>query len=189
MVRYRVGDIVRITALKNEKLDIDIPQMAFERRADDLIDLGFMRLTERVIWQAIESTSIPYADWTAYKEIIEDKPVLHLHLELKDDYVASERGVGKAVYDQIKRLDDGFIHDDLASLERLPDFRAIKVTLLPEGCFAQYRARRQAEGADLAHLKPPHINPSEKVLSMLGVKVEAVPEVEVAAKTEAEARR
>ena len=26
---------------------------------------------------------------------------------------------------------------------------------------------RQAEGADLAHLKPPHLNPSDKVLSLL----------------------
>ncbi|GAI02544.1 unnamed protein product, partial [marine sediment metagenome] len=42
MVRYRVGDMIRITALRNEKLNIDIPQMVFERRADDLIDLGFM---------------------------------------------------------------------------------------------------------------------------------------------------
>ena len=49
MVRYRVGDMIRITALRNEKLNIDIPQMVFERRADDLIDLGFMRLTEKVI--------------------------------------------------------------------------------------------------------------------------------------------
>jgi hypothetical protein len=35
----------------------------------------------------------------------------------------------------------------------------------------------QAEGADLGHLKPPHINPSDRVLSLLGaprVVVEAV---------------
>jgi len=52
-------------------------------------------------------------------------------------------------------------------------------------------AYRQAEGADLAQLKPPHINPSDKVIALLGAKVEVVSEREVAAegKTEAAARR
>lgn len=187
MVRYRMGDVIRITSLKNDNLSIDVPQMAFERRADDLIDLGPIRLTERVIWQAIENSNIPHADWTARKEIVEGRPVLRLYLELKDGYIASERGVATAVYEQIKKLDDGFIHQDLASIERLIDFKPIEVTLLSEGAFANYIAQRRAEGADLAHLKPPHINPSEKVLSLLGARVVVVPEVEIAAEAEAEA--
>ena len=187
MVRYRPGDMIRISSLRNEELGIDIPQMVFERRADDLIDLGFIRLNERVIWQAIENTNIPYADWTARKEIINERPVLRLYLELKDGYVASENGVAVAVYEQIKRLDDGFIHYDLPSMERLLDLKPIEVTLLAEGAFANYMAQRQAEGADLAQLKIPHINPSDKMLSLLGAKVEAVPRVEVAAETKTEA--
>ncbi|MBL7209820.1 MAG: GH3 auxin-responsive promoter family protein [Dehalococcoidia bacterium] len=184
MMRYRPGDMIRISSLRNEELGIRIPQMMFERRADDLIDLGFIRLTERVIWQAIENTDIPYADWTARKEIIDERPALHLYLELKDGYLASEKGVATAVYEQIKRLDDGFIHYDLRSMERLLDFKPIEVTLLPEGAFANYMAQRQAEGADLAQLKVPHINPSDRMLSLLGAKVEAVPKVEVTAEAE-----
>lgn len=187
MVRYRQGDIIRISSLRNEKLGIDIPQMVFERRADDLIDLGFIRLTERIIWRALENTNIPYTEWTARKEIIRGKPMMHLYLELKDNYIASEKGIAKALYEQIKRLDDGFIHYDLPSIEKLLDFKPIEVTLLPEGAFLSYMAQRQAEGADLAHYKPPHINPSDKVLSWLTGKVEAVPIVEVAAEAEAEA--
>ncbi len=180
MVRYRAGDMIKITALRNEKLNIDIPQMAFERRADDLIDLGFMRLTERVIWQAIENTKIPYRDWTARKEIGET-PKLHLYLELDDNYIASEKDVATAVYEQIKKLDDGlYIYKDLASLERLIGFKPIEVTLLPAGVFANYKAQRQIEGAELVHLKPPHINPSDKVLSLLEADTGAVPEVKVA---------
>ena len=67
MVRYRVGDMIRITSLRNEKLGIATPQMVFERRADDLLDFVFIRLTEKTIWQAIENTGIPYEDWTVYK--------------------------------------------------------------------------------------------------------------------------
>jgi len=185
MVRYKVGDMIKITALRNEKLNIDIPQMVFERRADDLIDLGFMRLTERVIWQAIENTKIPYRDWTARKEVGET-PKLHLYLELDDNYIASEKDVAAAVYEQIKKLDDGlYIYRDLASLERLIGFKPIEVTLLPVGTFANYKDQRQAEGAELAHLKPPHINPPDKALSLLRVKAETEPEVEAAVKAEA----
>ena len=187
MVRYRVGDMIRITGLKNQKLNINVPQMVFERRADDLIDLGPIRLTERIIWQAIENTNIPYADWTARKEIVEGRPALHLYIELKEGYIASERGMAAAVYEQIKKLDDGFIHQDLESIERLIDFEPILVGLLPEGAFANYIVQRRAEGADLAHLKPHHINPSDAELDVLRARVKVAPEVEVAAEAEAEA--
>jgi hypothetical protein len=53
------------------------------------------------------------------------------------------------------------------------DFK-VEVNLLPQGAFANYTAQRRTEGADLAHLKPSHINPSEKVLSLLLAKPEAV---------------
>jgi hypothetical protein len=180
MTRYRPGDMIRITALKNEKLGIKIPQMMFERRADDLIDLSIMRLNETVIWKAIENTNIPYADWTARKEVGEGQPVMHLYIELKDNYIASERGMAKAVYDQIKKLDDGFIHYDLPSMEKMIDFQPISVTLLSEGAFKRYAQERQAEGADLAQLKPPHINPSDEILQRLGIKEVTAVSVEVA---------
>jgi hypothetical protein len=170
LVRYRTGDMIRITALRNDKLGIEIPQMAFERRADDLIDLGTVRLNETVIWKAIENTRIPYVDWTARKEIIAGKPSMHLYIELKENYIASEKGLAAAVYEQIKLLNDGFIHYDLPSIERLIDYKPITATMLPEGAFSRYAAKRHAEGADLAQLKPPHINPSDDVLALLGAK-------------------
>ncbi|MBM4447269.1 MAG: GH3 auxin-responsive promoter family protein [Chloroflexi bacterium] len=185
MVRYRVGDIIRITSLRNENMGIGIPQMAFEMRADDVIDVaGFLRLTEKTIWQAVENTNIPYADWTARKEMVEGRPVLHLYLELKDGYIASEKGVATAVLEQLRKFDEGTFYGNLA---RTGDSNPIEVTLLPEGAFDNYIAQRRAEGADLAHLKPRHINPSDTELSLLKAKVKAVPEVEVVAEAEAEA--
>jgi hypothetical protein len=193
MTRYRLGDVVRITSLRNEKLGIDIPQMVFESRVDDLIDIiGFGRMTEKIIWKAIENTSIPYTDWTARKEIIDGKPVLHLYLELKDNYIASERGVAAAAYKQLVKLDDEYeynIYRAYGNPEAVIGIKPVKVTLLPQGAFDNYRVQRQAEGADLAHLKPPHINPSNIVLSLLGAKVTAVPEEEVVVETEVVARR
>jgi hypothetical protein len=167
LVRYRPGDIIKITSLRNEKLGINIPQMVFERRADDLIDLGLMRLTERVIWHAIENTGIPNSGWTARKEIVEKNPILHIYLETRAKYQADAKEIADAIYGEIKLLDDGFIHHDLKSVEKLVRFTPVLVTLLSEGSFANYIAHRRAEGADLAHIKPPHMNPSDKVLSLL----------------------
>ena len=101
MVRYRMGDMVKITSLRNEKLGIEIPQMVFERRADGLIDFVFIRLTEKTIWQAIERTGIAYEDWIAYKE--PGEPVLRLFIELKDGCQASGDDISKAIYQQITK--------------------------------------------------------------------------------------
>ncbi|MDH5364119.1 MAG: GH3 auxin-responsive promoter family protein [Dehalococcoidia bacterium] len=182
LVRYRPGDMVRITSLRNEKLGIDLPQMVFERRADDLIDFGVTRLTEKVIWQAIENIGIPYEDWVACKEV-EANMTLHLFIEPKDGCQASEADIAVAVDKQLRHLDSSFVatHSDVGSYLNF----GVEVTLLPKGTFASYIARRRAEGAELAHLKPPHINPSDKVLSLLLAKPEAVPEVKVEAEAEA----
>jgi hypothetical protein len=168
LVRYRIGDMVKITSLSNEELGIDIPQMVFERRADDLLDFGVTRLTEKIIWQAIENTGVPYEDWVARKEVGENM-VLHIYIELKD--VDSKADMVAVVEEQIKRLDSSFLvtHGDVGSYL---DF-GVEITLLPKRTFANYTARRQAEGADLAHLKPPHINPSDEVLSLLLGRPEA----------------
>ncbi len=174
MTRYRIGDMIRVTSLNNEELGINLPQIVFERRADDLIDLGFMRLTERVIWQAIENTDIPYRDWTAHKEVGKTAK-LRLYLELKDGYTISEEEVATAVYEKIKKVDDGlYVYRDLESLEKLIDFKPIEVTLLPIGAFTNYKAYRMAEGVDLVHIKPPHVNPTDVELSLLGAKGEMV---------------
>jgi hypothetical protein len=169
--------MIRITSLRNERLGIDIPQMAFERRADDLLDFVVIRLTERIIWQAIENTGIAYEDWTAYKQ--PGEPVLNLLIEPRDGATSSAAEVASAVQQQIMQADNNdayttsTAHDDLADMI---NFR-VEVTLLPRGTFAHYTVQRQAEGADLAHIKPPHVNPSEKVLSLLNAKPEEVPQV------------
>lgn len=174
MVRYKPGDMVRITSLRNEKLGIDIPQMAFVGRADDLLDFGVTRLTEKVIWQAVENTSIPYEDWVARKEVGEEMK-LHLFIELKNGGRAKEAEIGAAMEEQLKHLDSNFaaFHSDFGGSI---DF-GVGVTLLPKGAFASYTSQRRAEGAELAHLKPPHINPSDKVLSLLQAQPETAPKV------------
>jgi hypothetical protein len=181
LIRYKLGDMIEITARRNEKLNIDIPQMAFHARVDDMIDIaGFTRLTEKVIWQAIENSGITYKEWTVRKEI-KTIPTLHLYLELGENGHVSEEQIAKLVHRELKSLDAPY-----ADLEAFLGLRPLEVTILPENAFQVYMARQQAAGADLAHLKPPHINPSDGVINCL---VNGGVEVPVASQEKKEAER
>jgi len=188
LTRYRVGDMIKISSLRNEKLNIDIPQMVFHSRADDLIDIsGFGRLTEKIVWEAIENAGIPYADWTVRKEVLGDRALLHIYLELKDDYITSEGGIAASIYEQLAKLDSKYhwkVYDLWGDTASALGLEPVEVTLLPQGAFRRYISQRQAEGAALGHLKPPHINPSDAVLSQLGAPKVVVEEA--APVTEAE---
>jgi len=188
LARYRVGDFIKITSLRNEKLGIDIPQMVFHSRADDLVDIaGLGRITERVIEEAVENAGIAYVDWVARKEIIDNKSTLHLYLEPRDEYIASEEGIAAAIRKQFKKLDRKYrcnFYSLIGDMETVLGLKPLEVTLLPQGAFSSYVAQWQAGGGDLGHLKLPHINPSDEMLSLLGV-----PEVVVEAAPVAEAER
>ncbi len=176
LIRYRTGDIIKITTLRNKKLNIELPQMEFEGRIDDAIDIsGFFALTEKVIWQAISDTAIPYVDWAARKEQKEDTFFLHVYLELKGDIRLGEDTIARAIYTELKKMDEGFIYADAGTcLNTMP----VKVTLLPKGAFENHINLRRSQGADLAHLKPRHINPSDKELVILGSPVPATPKAD-----------
>ena len=161
-IRYRLGHLIKITSLRNEQLNIDIPQMVFLSRIDDQIDIaGFTRLSEKVIWQAIENTGLAYKDWTARKEV-KDKPALHLYIELKENGYAAPEQVADTVHEELKKLDNPY-----AELESFTGLRPLEVTLLPENAFQLYKLRQQAAGVELAHLKPPHLNPSDATVDFL----------------------
>ena len=161
-IRYRLGHLIKIISLRNEQLNIDIPQMVFLSRIDDQIDIaGFTRLSEKAIWQALENTGIAYEDWTARKEV-KDKPVLHLYLELRENGFVTEEQAAESVHQELKRLDAPY-----ADLESFTGLRPLEITLLPENAFHLYKLRQQTAGAELAHLKPPHINPSDDTINFL----------------------
>ncbi len=156
--RYRVGDLVEIISLRDDEIGIDLPQMTFYSRADGIIDLAaFTRLTEKDVWRAIEEAGVPYADWMARKEAASRAPILHLYVETTQEVDA------ETLREDVRaRLRE--IHPPYAELEDMLDMDPLRVTLLPRGAFARYFYERQREGADLAQLKPPHMNPSDEVI-------------------------
>jgi len=161
LIRYRTGDAIKIMAMSNSKLGINLPQMEFVGRVDDRIDIGgFVRLTEKVIWQAISDTGIPYVDWAARKE----EGTLHVFIEPRNTNDRDPDKIAKAIYYELKKMDDDYMYGNMEDiLHTMP----IKVTLLPAGAFANYINLRRSQGADLAHLKPRHLNPSDKEVEIL----------------------
>ncbi|MCK5604035.1 GH3 auxin-responsive promoter family protein, partial [Candidatus Pacearchaeota archaeon] len=128
-LRYRIGDLIKIVALEHEQTGIKIPQMVFDSRADDLIDIaGFSRLDEKTIWQALVNTGIKYEDWCARKEYEEDKPVLCLYIELKEERELVD--VEQAVHTQLTNA-----NPDYGNLEKMLGIRPLRITLLTRGSF------------------------------------------------------
>jgi phenylacetate-coenzyme A ligase PaaK-like adenylate-forming protein len=161
-LRYRLGDLIKITAMADAQTDVKVPQMVFQSRADELIDIaGFPRLDEKTIWAAIQNTMIPYEEWCARKESSGGKPILHLYIEPKNSDVDSDN-IARLVDTQLTALDEGY-----RDLRNMTGAEPVKVTLLRSGTFVQYLQEKQAQGFDLAHLKPPHINASDNVIEYL----------------------
>ncbi len=162
-IRYRLGHLINITSLRNDHLDVDIPQMSFLSRVDDQIDIaGFTRLSEKIIWQAIEDAGLDYSDWTVRKEI-SDHPVLHLYIEIKEPEgsITTEQ-IADRVHNALKKLDTPY-----AELEDFTGLRPLKVTILPQDSFSLYKQRQQRSGSDLTQLSPPHLNPSNNTIDFL----------------------
>jgi hypothetical protein len=147
--------------------------MSFERRSDDLISFMVIKLNEKQIWQAIEDSGVAYEDWTAYKRPGES--LLHVLIEPKKTWRGSQSDLLAAVSRNL--VNSGRSSYDESGIQE--DWRDklgfdVEVTILPSGSFANYLAVKQAGGADPAHLKPPHINPSEDVISLLLSETEEI---------------
>jgi len=160
-LRYRIGDLIKIVALEDEETGVKLPQMVFDSRADDLIDIaGFARLDEKTLWQAIVNTGVKYADWAARKEYEGDKPVVHIYIEPKERLTDDE--VAERLHRELAAL-----NSDYNDLEGMLGMRPLRVTRLAPGSFQNYYEERRKAGADLAHLKPPHMGASDAIMGKL----------------------
>lgn len=160
-LRYRPGDLIQIVALNDEETGIQLPQMVFKSRIDDIIDIAsFTRLDEKTVWEAINNTGAQYVDWTVRKEFIDDNPILHLYIELKQEMDNDK--LSSLFHNSLVDIDPSY-----SDMDSMLELKPVKVTLLPSGTFQRYYLEKQAEGVDLAFLKPPHMNPSDSMVEGL----------------------
>lgn len=171
--RYRIGDMIHVTALRNERLGIELPQIAVDDRVDGIIDIGgFARLTAGAIGRAIDQAGVPYEGWTVRKEVEGGKTVLHVYIELTDGASGDFSRPSEVRYAIHKSLKDR--DHDYAAIEDMLGFKPIRVTVLPEGSFARYTEMQRKNG-DRNGSRPPHLNPTvEAIEKLLGMKDEVV---------------
>ncbi len=147
--------------MKDDEAGIKLPQISFQRRVSEVINLGGLCwLDEKTIWQAIANTGIKYTEWTACKEYDRNQSFLHIYLELKEAKEAAE--VEPLIDEQL-----GIVDTDYKDIHSYLDLQPVRVTLLPAGTFQRYMDEKIKEGANLAHLKPTHVNPPEVVIQRL----------------------
>jgi hypothetical protein len=163
LVRYRIGDLFEVISIGDNELGSPLPQLRFYSRADDVIDLGnLVRLTEKDIWRAIEATQFRYQDWTARKEFQGDDVTLHVYLEPKPSETIRAKDFSRRLAVELTKVTAEF-----GSITEILGYNPLHVSFLQPGSFDHYMKQKQQQGADLAHLKPPHMQPSDQVLRHL----------------------
>jgi hypothetical protein len=161
-LRYCLHDIVTFISLRDEEAGIELPGMVFAGRESDLIDLASFTglIDEKLVWQAIANTDIDYEEWAIRKELLNEHAGLHLYIEIHDSL--PDDVVAQCVHEELKALNPFY-----ADLESFLGLRPLRVTLLSPGTFLRYAVGQQAAGADLAHLKPAHMNAPDSVIADL----------------------
>lgn len=169
--RYRLGHLVRVTALEDAEAGICLPQIVFETRADDLIDIaGFTRISEKTVTQAIANCNLPFVDWTIRKEIREEKPVLHIYMET--DSTLGEVEMADMIHRELINTDPGY-HDLVQLMELCP----LELTRLGWDSFNRYYEQKQRQGLALGLSRPPRVNAPDQVIDELAglVSNEVIP--------------
>ncbi len=157
-IRYRLGHLIKITSLSDEEAGINLPQIVFEARVDDLIDIaGFTRVSEKTLAQALANSGLIGGEWLARKEIKQGKPSIHLYIEL--DYEHAPWELASTIHLELKKIDP-FYRD----LEMMMDIKPLAVTLLRPGTFGDYYREKKEAGDELSKRKPPRMNAPDDII-------------------------
>ena len=160
-VRYRLGHIIKITSLYDEEAQVYLPQIVFEARADDLIDIaGFTRISEKTVARAIANAGFNYEEWSIRKEVKQGKPTLHLYIELDNEREPTE--IASILHRGLKNIDRFY-----SDLDSMMDIRPLEVTLLRPGTFRAYYIEKKEAGAELSQRRPPRMNAPDDVIREL----------------------
>jgi hypothetical protein len=152
LMRYRVGHLIRVLSLEDPETGVKLPQIEFEARCDDRIDLaGFTRMDEKTFWEALTDAQVGCADWIVRKEPTGDKPKLHLYGEFKGEL--NEKEITRVIHQALKDKDP-FYND----LEQMLGIFPLKVTRLSEGTFDRYYDAQLRKGLPLTERRPSRLN-------------------------------
>ena len=110
----------------------------------------------------MEDADVEYNEWIARKEMVEEKAFLHLFVEADPENELSEAEFRDRVKESLIKT-----NDDIKSMEEMLGYDPLKLNILNPGAFHAYMEYQKSQGADLAHTKPPHMNPTKEQLGVL----------------------
>lgn len=140
--RYRVGDVFQCTGVGSKNEENTIPRFRYIDRVPQVIDIaGFTRITEKSINQAIELSRVPIETWTAKKEYSENnRPYLHLYIELKHDHLINSAVSIRLLQDQLG-IYFRYLDQDYEDLKKILGIDPLKITMLKCGTFSAYEEK------------------------------------------------
>lgn len=160
-IRYRLGHLVRITALEDKEAGIQLPQMVFEARADDLIDIaGFTRISEKAVSQALVNAGFDFTEWSIRKEKKKGKARLHIYIEADGEHRPEE--IAPRLHQELRAVDRSY-----SDLNTMLGIKPLEVTLLRQGTFKDYYEQKRKDGAELPQRKPPRMNAPDDAIAEL----------------------
>ena len=163
LLRYRIGDFYEVIAMEDAEIGCQLPQFKFFSRCDDYLDLrNMVRFTEKTVWYALEGSGIKYVDWAVRKEAVDGKTILHLYLELNEAEKSSITTLKRKIKKALNKVNPEF-----GEMEKIMGNDYLSITKLPSGAFNHYIQNQRDTGADLAHIKPPHMQPKDQQLEKL----------------------
>jgi hypothetical protein len=165
-VRYRLGDMIKVLSRSNENLKIDLPQILYEDRVEDVIDLAsFTRITERTLGNALSLAGIGKQNWLAHKAFADNHPLIELVLELPDS-VEIDR-LEEKIHLALREVDS-----DYRDLGNMVGYRPLKVTAIPLGTLNSLREQTGTGEFSWAAGLGARINPPAKIMALVAAAAE-----------------
>jgi hypothetical protein len=156
-VRYKVGDLVRVSALRDDGM----PVFMFWGRVNDVIRLRqhHFRITEAFIVEAMARAGLTLSDrWAVTKTLNGDEKLLFL---MENTWGLSEDEVAKRIYDAMYVLSKDF-RDFVSEYKVNYPKEIIKIVFLSKGTFLRYTMKKAKEGYPVGQIKPPKIISPER---------------------------
>ena len=144
-MRYRVGDVYRCIALENERDHVRFPRFEYIDRIPTVIDIaGFTRITENSISRVIGLSGLNVKEWTAAKEVTENKrPFLHMYVEMEPECLFSS-AVTVNILKEHRGVYFKYVDEDYKDLKKILGIDPLEITILRCGTFdAYYRGGKE----------------------------------------------
>ena len=137
-MRYRVGDIYRCVSTYDRLDNVKLPMFKYIDRVKDVIDIaGFTRITKNSIDEVIKLSHLDIVDYIAAKEIIDNRPYLHLYIEMDPKSVISDAVCITVIKDHLTAYFK-FVDDDYHDLKKILGVDPLIVTILKNGTLSRY---------------------------------------------------